>query len=99
MFILTPGIQLIQRLHHGGGSLHEVVAALEADMEAMYEMIDRYGGGGSSNTADNSGATSSNNTNDANSERQVSVWKDLTSLRKLKQQLFLLVRWLENCLG
>ena len=72
MFIRTSGIQLIQRLHHGGGSLHEVVAALEADMEAMYEMIDRYGGGGGSNTADNSGVTSSNNTNDANNQGQVS---------------------------
>ena len=71
----------------------------EADMEAMYEMTDRYGVGGSSNTAYNSGATSSNSTNDASNKRQVSVWKDLTSLRKLKQQFFLLVRWLENCLG
>lgn len=36
-------MQLIQRLHNSGGSLREVVAALEADMEAMYEMIDRFG--------------------------------------------------------
>ena len=39
------GIRLIERLQHGGSSLREVVAALEADMEAMYEMIDRFGGG------------------------------------------------------
>lgn len=40
------GFRLIERLHHGGGSsLREVVAALEADMEAMYDMIDRFGGG------------------------------------------------------
>ena len=36
---------MIERLHHGRSSLREVVAALEADMEAMYEMIDRFGGG------------------------------------------------------
>ncbi|XP_065656940.1 E3 ubiquitin-protein ligase HUWE1 isoform X2 [Hydra vulgaris] len=41
------GIRLIERLQHGGSSLREVVAALEADMEAMYEMIDRFGSGNS----------------------------------------------------
>ena len=55
--LFPSGFRLIERLHHGGSSLREVVAALEADMEAMYDMIDRFGGGssasGSSRNRDN----------------------------------------------
>ena len=73
------GFRLIERLHHGGSSLREVVAALEADMEAMYEMIDRFGGnviqnlgnatgsggndGGGGNNDDNGGGSSGGNEN------------------------------------
>ena len=37
-------MRLIERLNSGRGNLREVVAALEADVEAMYEIIDRFGG-------------------------------------------------------
>ncbi|XP_066927721.1 E3 ubiquitin-protein ligase HUWE1-like isoform X2 [Clytia hemisphaerica] len=55
------GFRLIERLHHGGSSLREVVAALEADMEAMYDMIDRFGGGNAGAGAEG-GAGSRNRT-------------------------------------
>ena len=69
LFLLTQnnnvrfiiGFRLIERLHHGGGSsLREVVAALEADMEAMYDMIDRFGGGNASAADGGSGGGARN---------------------------------------
>jgi len=73
------GFRLIERLHHGGSSLREVVAALEADMEAMYDMIDRFGGGsgsggsGGNNAAvgDNSGASGSASTGGARNNQVI----------------------------
>ena len=37
-------MRLLEGLRSGRESLREVVAALEADVEAMYELIDRYDG-------------------------------------------------------
>ena len=50
-------MRLLEGLRSGRESLREVVAALEADVEAMYELIDRYdgersGGQSSSNNAE-----------------------------------------------
>eukprot|EP00112_Aurelia_sp_Birch-Aquarium-sp1_P001578 Seg1172.3 transcript_id=Seg1172.3/GoldUCD/mRNA.D3Y31 product="E3 ubiquitin-protein ligase HUWE1" protein_id=Seg1172.3/GoldUCD/D3Y31 len=41
---LSRGMRLLEGLRSGRESLREVVAALEADVEAMYELIDRYDG-------------------------------------------------------
>lgn len=58
---------MIERLHHGGGSsLREVVAALEADMEAMYDMIDRFGGGNSTGGGDSGGGGGARNRETSN---------------------------------
>ena len=42
--ISVLGMRLLEGLRSGRESLREVVAALEADVEAMYELIDRYDG-------------------------------------------------------
>eukprot|EP00794_Sanderia_malayensis_P006098 gene6098-6802_t len=41
---LSRGMRLLHGLRSGRESLRDVVAALEADVEAMYELIDRYDG-------------------------------------------------------
>ena len=50
-------MRLLEGLRSGRESLREVVAALEADVEAMYELIDRYEG--DRNTAQGSSSTDS----------------------------------------
>lgn len=59
---LSRGMRLLEGLRSGRESLREVVAALEADVEAMYELIDRYDG--------ERNATQGNNSTD--SEQQMS---------------------------
>ena len=47
-------MRLLEGLRSGRESLREVVAALEADVEAMYELIDRYDGERNAAQASNS---------------------------------------------
>lgn len=60
-------MRLLEGLRSGRESLREVVAALEADVEAMYELIDRYEG-------DRSTAQGSSST-DAGQQSVNSVYK------------------------
>lgn len=49
-------MRLLEGLRSGRESLRDVVSALEADVEAMYELIDRYDGERESNQATTSAA-------------------------------------------
>jgi len=68
---LSRGMRLLEGLRSGRESLREVVAALEADVEAMYELIDRYDGernatqGSSSTDSEQQSANSAQGTSNA----------------------------------
>ena len=65
-------MRLLEGLRSGRESLREVVAALEADVEAMYELIDRYDGE-RSNAQENNFSEQGQQTGNAVSEPHDSV--------------------------
>ena len=83
------GMRLLEGLRSGRESLREVVAALEADVEAMYELIDRYDGERSATQGNNSAESEQQATNAVSTEslfitENAQVKKLTDSQRKLE---------------